>query len=124
MNGKVNRKDTSQLYAKRIIDVFLSSEAMADIVLLFRRNPMLIDNGDHIASRIGGKGESVERDMKRLANLGVLNAEKIGKKTWFGFNAKKDRQIQEIIKNYISSCAESVSARAFSTGKTVTASPQ
>jgi predicted transcriptional regulator len=77
---------------------------------------MLIDNGDHIASRIGRRGESVERDLKKLAKLGVLEAEKIGKKTWFGFDAKKDRQIQEIIKNYIRSCAESV--------EPVTASPQ
>ena len=94
--------------ANRIIDVFLSSEAMADIVLLFRRNPMLIDYGDHIASRIGRHGESVKRDLKKLAKLGVLDAEKIGKKTWFGFDAKKDRQVQEIIKNYIRSCAGKV----------------
>jgi len=93
------------LSPKRIIDVFLSSEAMADIVLLFRRNPMLIDSGDHIASRIGRKGECVERDLKKLAKLGVLDAQKIGKRTWFGFDAKRDRQIQEIIKNYIRSCA-------------------
>jgi predicted transcriptional regulator len=81
---------------------------MADIVLLFRRNPMLIDCADNIASRIGRKGESVERDLKKLARLGVLDAEKIGKKTWFGFDVKRDKEIQGVIKNYIRSCAETV----------------
>jgi len=103
----VNRKDPSELCANKIIHVFLSSEAMADIVLLFRRNPTLIDCGDHIASRIGRKGESVESDLKELVKLGVLAAQKIGKRTWFGLDVKKDRQIQEIIRNYIHSCAES-----------------
>jgi hypothetical protein len=103
----VHKEETLQLSPKRIIDVFLSSEATADIVLLFRRNPMLIDYGDHIASRIGRKGECIERDLKKLAKLGVLDAQKIGKKTWFGFDAKRDRQVQKIITNYIRSCAES-----------------
>jgi len=103
----VDKKETSQLFPKKIIDIFLSSEAMADIVLLFRRNPMLIDYADHIASRIGRKGECVERDLKKLAKLGVLDVQKIGKKTWFGFDVKRDRQVQEIIKNYIRSCAQS-----------------
>jgi len=97
----------SQSSANRIIGVFLSSEAMADIVLLFRRNPTLIDHEDHIASRIGRKGKSIEKDLKKLEKLRVLNAQKIGQKTWFGFDAKKDREIQEIIKDYIRSCAKS-----------------
>lgn len=94
--------------AKRIIEVFLSSETMADIVLLFRGNPRLIDYGDRIASRIGRNHESVVNDLGKLVELGVLNAEKIGKQTLYGFDAKKDKQIQEIIKNYIFACAEGV----------------
>ena len=107
VDEQVDKEETPQLSAKRIIDVFLSSEAMADIVLLFRRNPMLIDHGDHISSRIGRKGECVERDLNKLVKLGVLDAHKIGKKTWFGFDAKRDRQVQEVIENYIRSCAQS-----------------
>ena len=102
----MKKEETSQLCAKRIIDVFLSSEAMADIVMLFRNNPRLIDCGDRIASRIGRKGESMGRDLEKLAKLGILDVEKIGKQTWFGFDAKRDGQIQEIIKNYIRSRAE------------------
>ena len=103
----MKKVDTSQLCAKGIIDVFLSSEAMADIVMLFRNNPMLIDYGDRIASRIGRNGESIGRDLRKLTKLGILGTEKIGKQTWFGFDAKRDRQIQEIIKNYIRSRVES-----------------
>jgi DNA-binding transcriptional ArsR family regulator len=97
-------KKASQVCAKRIIDVFLSSEAMADIVLLFRGNPTLIDHEEHIASIIGKDGMSIQGDLKKLTELGILEAERIGKKTWFGLDIKRDLQIQEMIKDYILSC--------------------
>jgi len=103
---RMKKEDASQLSAKGIIDVFLSFEAIADIILLFRRNPTLVDSGDGIAARIGRNGKSIRRDLKKLTNLGILHMEKIGKQSWFGFDSKRDRQIQEIIKNYIRSCAE------------------
>ena len=81
---------------------------MADIVLLFRGNPRLIDYGDRIASRIGRNHESVVNDLRKLVELGLLNAEKIGKQTLYGFDAKKDKQIQEIIRNYIYTRTEGV----------------
>ena len=104
MQRAMNKK-ASQVCAKRIIDVFLSSEAMADIVLLFRGNPKLIAHEEHIASRIGKDVGSIERDLKKLTKLGILGAEKIGKKTWFGFDMRRDLQIQETIKDYILSCS-------------------
>jgi predicted transcriptional regulator len=99
----LKKSDESEALARRIVDVFLSSETMADIVLLFRSNPRLIDSEDHIASRIGQNCDSVSRDLKKLAELGILHTEKIGKRTWFGFDGERDKRIQEIVKNYIRS---------------------
>jgi len=105
---QVKERDTMRVCAKGIIDVFLSSETMADIVLLFRGNPRLIEYGDRIASRIGRNHESVANDLRKLVELGILHAEKIGKQTLYGFDAERDKQIQEIIRNYICTRAEGI----------------
>jgi hypothetical protein len=84
-----------------MVDIFLSSEIMADIVLLFRGNPQLIISEDHIASKVGKKPESIKNDLRKLVKLGVLRIEKIQKQNWFGFDVEKDRKIQRIIEAYI-----------------------
>ena len=104
----MRKEDAFEYSAERIIDVFLSFEAMADIILLFRRNPKLVDCADNIAARIGRNGKSIKGDLKRLTKLGILDAQKIGRQSWFGFDSKRDRQIQKVIKNYIRSCADAV----------------
>ena len=87
--------------AKKIIEVFLSSEIMADIVMLFRGNPQLIANGNHIAFRVGRNLESIEKDLKKLVKLGILRIEKSRRQNWFGLDAEKDKQIQRAIETYI-----------------------
>jgi hypothetical protein len=87
--------------AKRIIEVFLSSEIMVDIVLLFRNNPRLIASEDHIASKLGKSAESIKDDLKQLVRLGILKIEKSGRQSWFGLDVEKDMQIQELIEAYI-----------------------
>lgn len=101
-------EDALQVCSKKIIKVLLSSETMVDIILLFRSNPRLIDYGDSIASRIGRDHESVGSDLEKLVKLGMLNEEKIGKQTLFGFDAKRDREIQEIISRYICTRTECI----------------
>lgn len=97
----MKQKEKAGLPAKKIIDVFLSSEIMTDIVMLFRGNPHLIVNGNHIASRVGRNLQSVEKDLKRLVKLGILRIERSGRQNWFGFDAEKDSQIQIAIETYI-----------------------
>jgi DNA-binding transcriptional ArsR family regulator len=87
--------------SKRIVDIFLSSETMADIVLLFRGNPQLIISEDHIASRVGKNLESIRNDLRKLVKLGILRIENSGGQNWFGFDVEKDRKIQRIIEAYI-----------------------
>jgi hypothetical protein len=106
VDEQLKEEDALRVCSKKIIEVFLSSETMVDIILLFRSNPQLVDYGDRIASRIGRNHESVESDLEKLVKLGILNEEKIGKQTLFGFDAKRDREIQEIIRNYICTRAD------------------
>jgi len=97
----LKQKDSPRSASKRIVDIFLSSEIMADIVLLFRGNPQLIISEDHIASKVGKNPELIRNDLRRLVKLGILRIEKSGKQNWFGFDVEKDTKIQRIIEAYI-----------------------
>ena len=87
--------------AEKLIETFLSSETIVDIVLLFRSHPELIATEELIASKIGQCSESINMELKRLAKLGTLRTERTGKQIWFGFDAKRDKQIQTTIENYL-----------------------
>jgi hypothetical protein len=97
----LKKKDDPGSASKRIVDVFLSSEIMADIVLLFRGNPQLIISEDRIASKVGKNPESIRNDLRKLVQLGILKIEKSARQNWFGFDVEKDRKIQRIIEAYI-----------------------
>lgn len=90
---------------KEILDVLLSG-ATADIVLLFRNKPELVLAQEGIAVKIGMKTESIDSDLRKLTNLGLLKSRKIGAQRWFCLNKKIDEQIQLQIREYISSFGE------------------
>lgn len=89
--------------AKDILNVLLSSMAIAEIVEFFRKNPNVVESQETIASRIGRKDELIEKDLNKLVLLGILRTRKIGKQTYFAFDEKKDEEIRGVIKDYIES---------------------
>ena len=90
-------------HAKDILNVLLSSMAIAEIVEFFRKNPNVVESQETIASRIGRKDELIEKDLNKLVLLGILRTRKIGTQTYFAFDEKKDEEIRGVIKDYIES---------------------
>ena len=95
------QKETGVSSAKTIIEMFLSSEIMADIVLFFRSNPQLIVNGNQIASKVGRNFKLIEGDLEKLVELGILRTEKSERQNWYAFDVERDWQIQRVIETYI-----------------------
>lgn len=62
-----------------ILNRLLSSEVKADLLVLFHKNPGLIDSMDGVARRIGGRTNSIEADVKDLVDLGILRTKRIGR---------------------------------------------
>jgi hypothetical protein len=93
---------------KRIMRILLSSDAMCEIVLLFRAKPQLLLTKRDIAIRIEKKPESINSELKELVELGLLEKKKIGIHMRFMSNTKKDGEIQDRIEDYISSVSQSV----------------
>lgn len=86
-----------------LLNGLLSSEVKAQLLLLFHKNPGLIDTIDGVARRIGRTARAVEADMKDLVDLGLLKAKKLGRSEVIHLDRARDKEIQETITNYLRS---------------------
>ncbi len=87
---------TSQLFNRLI-----ATESRADLIVLFRRNPGLIDTIDGIARRIGLRPKSIEEDLAELVKIGVLYNRKMGTFQIFGYDISKDQDVQNSVGEFI-----------------------
>jgi len=88
---------------RELLDRMLSSEVKGDLLLLFHRNPGLIDTMENVARRIGRAAKTIETDMRDLVDLGVLKMRHIGRFEVFALDRARDKELQETIGNYIRS---------------------
>ena len=84
-----------------LLDNLLSSGTKADLLLLFHRNPGLIDTVEGIARRLGKKGKAIETDISQLANSSILQKKKVGDSDVYFLNREKDKESQGEIADYI-----------------------
>jgi hypothetical protein len=80
-----------------------STEIKGDLLILFHKNPGLIDTFDGVARRIGRVAEAIEQDVRDLVAIGVLRTRKIGAYIVIVFNRSKDNEAQESIVNHLRS---------------------
>ncbi len=78
----------------------LSTETKGDLLVLFHKNPGLMDTPNGVASRIGRVAKSIEEDVKDLVNLGVLATKRIGNSEVIFLNHEKDKEVQEMVADY------------------------
>lgn len=84
-----------------LLGSLLSTGTKADLLVLFHRNPGLIDTVDGIAKRMGRKGYAIASDVNELVESSVLERKKVGKAEVFYLNREKDRKAQSEIADYI-----------------------
>jgi len=85
----------------------LSSGIKADLLVLFHKNPGLVDVADGVARRIGRTADTIEADLKDLVDLGILRMEQVGKLEVFLLDHAKDREVQSVIADHIKSLSPS-----------------
>ena len=87
----------------KTLRILLSSEIKGDLLVLFHKNPGLIDTIDGVARRVGATTSGIETDVKDLVGLGLLGTRKIGKYEVLFLNRARDKEIcdnvAECIKN-------------------------
>jgi DNA-binding transcriptional ArsR family regulator len=84
-----------------LLQNLLSSDGKAQLLVLFRKNPGLIDEVEGIARRVGKKKEAVETDLKDLVEAGVVKEGRVGRVPIFSLDRKKDEEVQRAVGSYL-----------------------
>jgi predicted transcriptional regulator len=85
--------------SSEVLEKLLSSDVKLSILELFHDNPGLLDRLEGVALRIGRHASEVEKDVKDLLDIGILQRKRIGNSEILCFDVKRDGEIQELISN-------------------------
>jgi hypothetical protein len=80
---------------------FFSTEIKGDLLILFHKNPGLIDTLDAVARRIGRSARAIEEDVRDLVSVGILKVRKIGIHDVISFDRSRDDEAQEAIVSHL-----------------------
>src|SRR5438309_11748875 len=84
-----------------MLETLLASEVTGDLLVLFHRNPGLIDTLDSIARRIGRTGNSIEEDVRGLENLGILKTRRIGRSEVLLLDRAREREVLDAVAKHL-----------------------
>jgi predicted transcriptional regulator len=84
-----------------VLSTLLASEVRGDILVLFHRNPGLIDTVDGVARRVGRTTIAVISDVRELLQLGVLRQKRIGNSEVVFLDRAKDRELLDSVANHL-----------------------
>jgi len=85
----------------RLFEMLFSTEVKGDLLVLFHKNPGLIDTYEGVARRIGRIAKSIDADVRDLIALGILKVQQIGGREAIFFDRSKDWETQETIVNHL-----------------------
>jgi hypothetical protein len=93
--------EQGKMSGSEILSTLLGSEVRGDLLVLFHRNPGLIDTVDGVARRIGRTTVAVIPEVKELLVLGVLKQRRIGASEVVFIDRAKDRELLDSVANHI-----------------------
>jgi hypothetical protein len=94
----------------KLFQMLFSTEIKGDLLVLFHKNPGLIDTFDGVARRIGRTAKAIQEDVRDLVTIGILRTRQIGSHEVITFDPSKDDETQEGIVNHLRSIKPSRSA--------------
>jgi hypothetical protein len=93
---------SSQSGGKELMERLLGTESKGELLMLFHRNPGIVDTVDGVARRLGKHGSQIEADIDDFLDLGILVKIEAGKLALISFSKEKDSEIQNSISSFIS----------------------
>ena len=76
-----------------ILNRLLSSKAKGELLMLFHRNPGLVDDIDGIAMRMGRRSSSIRHDVEDLVAMGILKTIQVGSSRVICLDRKRDKEM-------------------------------
>ena len=87
--------------SKELVGRLLGSDVKVELLMLFHKNPGLIDSPEGVALRIGRKGSDIEEALRDFIDLGLLVEKGHAESRRISLNRKRDREIQKLIVKHI-----------------------
>lgn len=84
----------------------LDSEVKAELLVLFHKNPGLIDTVEGIARRIGRTAQAIKKDIKDFAQFGLVRVKKYDGVMAVSLNHERDKEIQDAILKHLKSLSK------------------
>lgn len=75
----------------------ISSDLLADTLVLFRDNPGLVDTSEAVARRLGVSPKKLAAETQAMKKVGVLREEKVGGFTIISFDAAADEDVSRYV---------------------------
>jgi hypothetical protein len=85
----------------QLFQSMLSSEIKGDLLVLFHKNPGLIDSLDGVARRIGRVGAAIQSDVQDMVSAHVLGTRMIGGREIIFLDRSGDKAAQDTILSYL-----------------------
>ncbi len=85
----------------QLFQLLFSTETKGDLLVLFHKNPGLIDTYDGVARRIGRVAKAIDTDVKDLVALGVLKTRQVGSREAIFLDRSKDKETQGALVEYL-----------------------
>lgn len=84
-----------------MLERLLGSESKGELLMLFHKNPGIVDSIDGVARRIGRSAAQIDVDVKDFIEIGLFKTANAGKITLISFNRARDVEVQASITKYI-----------------------
>ena len=85
---------------EQLLNRLLSTNVKGELLVLFNKNPWLIDTAEGIARRIGRDETAIEGDLNDLKVIGILEQKQIGGLQTMYMNREKMAELQDLIATY------------------------
>ncbi len=79
----------------------MANETRADLLIMFRKNPGLVDSMEGVARRIGRTQAAIQEDVAELVALGVLRTRKLGNREFISIDRLKDKEVQNEVGEFL-----------------------
>ena len=76
-----------------ILNRLLSTKVKGELLMLFHRNPGLVDDLEGIAMRMGRRSGAIRHDLEDLIDMGVLKTMQVGSSRAIFLDRRKDREM-------------------------------
>lgn len=86
---------------EKMLEMLLASETKGELLILFHKNPGLIDSLEGIARRVGKTVRAIEEEVNDFIKLGILRTKPIGNGQAIYLDLERDREIQGSILRFI-----------------------